>query len=1311
MRCVWKKTISLTLSCLLLLGSLPLTALAEEVQEEILPEETAQETIQVAHPETTPAKARSIDNEPEDVETYPVWVNDVQLTSESEEYQSGEITYDPANHTLILSDTTLTSLVLEEEMTLQLWGNVTICNSSSGIALLAQSALTIQGSYFSLQVTSNGPTAMQVNGWQQGETRKGLTVRNNVTLQVSSTAVAPQTPVALTSPNGVVLSGDSHVSLGHTNFGETYSFANSDHVKIGSGDYATGSDSWAADGSSMTFVGSEHVQWQRDAYSHYKTCADSTCPLRSGLQLELDSHNTDREANCQQNAHCKTCGEYGDKNNANHAGEAVYEYDTQEHWQEYSCCEKEVSDSRASHVLTAVTDGNVIAYRCGSCAYNPHIKLQKKESISYVYDGDPKEVEVVDELNDEQPTITYYDGETSLQGPPADAGIYRAEVTCQDTVSSDNITISLTYTIAPKTLDDSMVTLSASEGIYGEATIAPTVTVKDGITYRCAYTKGDQTSDNPEDIDWAGVGTVTITVTGIDNYAGTVTKTYTIRQAQPKASQFQVEPPTDLTYNGTEKKANVTLAEDVTGMGTYTVSYSDTPIHAGTYQVSVQVAGDGAYAAETVTSENWNFTILPTDQYTDTTVKSQTLGDGVGEFQAPTFVGIGGETLEGTCSYTIGNVPISESMLKSQLSQLADGDSATVGYTFTPEAGGDYTGTKAGTIQVKMVKMTFTLSGGEPVTDAAIVKTGTISYGDKDIIDLRKLVAKCNGVTDPDPAHFTVKYTADDGATLLDAPGTGAYQFIVFYSNPDLGGYAVENAEVCRGRIYVSPKKVDFAKSGTPKAEILIEKEDGSAQPLLTKDNAGALEDGLKLEYSLTESGEYSPEIPTADKPGKYTVFYRAQKDPNYNTEDIKGNVDVVIYPRLTATYGQTLADLELPTGFLLNETKNPPSTSVGTAGNHSVYLDYGEPSLKGVEVPLTVKAKPITVTFEILERDRYLPYNKGQAVEAKISQVWNVTDNCPLPTEQYTLLYEGSTGRGEATVKPVTVGNYDFTAQAQSYRIYDLAAATLTDNAKISDAVKAAGYADGKSIREALSLKFPEGYPASRRKYTYFIMKQGDGQYDYNAQDWPTDGVAMKIAYPTGTDRKDAFKVYGMYLADCGDIKAGTIVELKEAKDTLQLGEYVRYDDRICLKMPAYMAVAIGAEAEQYTLKRTSSTRGTITFTVGSDTTAQTTAKVRSGETVTVKITDIQDKYGVSMVEYYETDLGYKSSDPKKATKNSDGTYSFEMPEYDTTIKVTIRKTSGNPSTGDVIRFWVELMVISGVAAGCLLVWRKKRK
>lgn len=1311
MRRIWKKTVSLTLSCLLFLGSLPLTALADEVQEESLPEETVQETIQQA----APAKARSGESdESDEVEQYLVWVNGAQLTSESEDF---DISYDPDSKILILYDKVLTSLVLGEAMTLQLWGNVTIQNTEGKVALYAKSSLTIEGIYTALCVSSNGPTAMQVDGWQHEDAKQGLTIKSSVTLDVRSTAQPTETPVALTSPKGVVLSNEAHVSLSHTKPGETYAFAASDYVKTGSGDFVTGNESWTADGSAMVFVGSAHLQWQQGETSHYKTCVSTSCPLRAGLQVAFGLHNNTQEANCQQKAQCNDCGEYGSVDKTTHAAEAIYEYSTSEHWQEYPCCSYEVPNSRAAHVLTAVTDGSVIAFRCGSCAYNPHIKLQKKESTSYSYDGTPKEVEVINELDDTALTVRYYKGEQLLAEPPTDAGVYRAEatypniVTAQDATTTQDVTISLTYTIAPKALEDSMVTLSASEGLYRAAATPPTVTVAEGVTHLITYTKGNLTSSNPDDIDRSGVGTVTITVTGIGNYAGSVIKTYSIRQAQPQPEQFQMVLPEDLTYDGTRKEVTFTLADGVTEMGTYTVSYSNDPIHAGKYTVSLHVAGEDAYAEATLTDPKWTFTIQPCEEYTDATVKTQTLGDGVGTFQIPVFTGIAGETVEGSCSYTLGDVPISESELKNRLTSLADGASATVGYTFTPTADGDYTGTKTGTIQVNMVRLTFTLADGDPVTDTAIVKSGTIVYGDKDIVDLTKLTAQCNGNTDSNSAHFTVKYTADGGATLVDAPEVGSYQFIVFYSNPNLGGYSVENAEVCRGWIYVSPKQLGFAASGKPTADFLIETKDGSAQPLLSPDKAGKLEDGLALEYSLTESGDYSPNIPTASAPGKYTVYYRAQKNTNYNTDGVKGSVDVVIYPRLTATYGQTLADLDLPERFHLNKVKSPASASVGIVGEHSLWLDYGEASLTGVEVPLTVTAKPITVTFEILEQDRYLPYNKGQAVEARIGQVWNVTDNCPLPTDQYILSYEGSTGRGEATVKPVTVGNYAFTASPQSYRIYDLVAATMTDNAKLSDAVKAAGFPDGTAIRKALSAKFPEGYPESRRKFTYFIMKQDDGLYDYNAQDWPTGGVAMKIAYPTGTDRKDSFKVYGMYLADCGNIKAGTIVELKEAKDTLQLGEYVRYDDRICLKMPAYMAVSIGAEAEQYTLKRTSSTRGTITFTVGSDTTAQTTAQVRAGETVTVKITDIQDKYGVSVVEYYETALGYKSSDPKKAEKNSDGTYSFQMPEYDTTIKVTIRKLSGNPSTGDVIRFWVALMVLSGAAAGGLLLWRKKRK
>lgn len=1289
-----KRLISILLSGLMLLSNLPLSALAEEVVEE----ETAVVTDQTFAVSRSVARESTDPQEESQTVKYPVWVDGEQLTSEAEDET---VFYDPDSGVLTLENAQLDSLVLKGSMTLALEGSNTIA-AENEIALQADADLTITGDG-SLFITSGHALAMEVKGLAQGETRRGLTVQGKVTLSVTSDA--EENPVALTSPEGVTLGEETHVKISRSASGEKYALPGSGYEKVGEGSFGPAGESWSADGSGLEFVGAGHVQWAKTKTQHYKTCADPECPLAKNLKLDAGEHNTTANANCLSGATCSVCGEYGRKDEENHAQSAVYAFNEDEHWKAYPCCNTEVADTRQAHEMAYTAKGNQIDYRCSVCQQGSSITIQEQSGEDYyVYNGEPKEMVVENGIDGEDLPVTYIDSEeTTLPGPPTEAGMYTALIQYQ------GLEARAVFEIEKKPLTDSMVTLSSDGAVYGQQAERPWVICAEGVTNTVRYERDNQETKKADEIDWSSVGTVKITVIGTGNYSGRVTKTYTIRQAKASASMFRFAAPEDLTYNGEKKEASVTaLVED---MGTFEVCYDADPVSAGTYRVSVQVAGDGNYETERIQDDSWCFTIEPTDQYTDNTTTEQVIGAGTGEFQAPSFTGVGGEEVAGACVYTLnGETIFKEYTLLEKLKNLENGATITVAYVFTPSGNGNYTGTKSGSIQVTGMELVFSTDEGEGIR-ADVSKTETVSYGTDPLIDVSKLKATLGSAVDTEDSHFTVEFTQDGRAvTTTGDLDVGAYGFTVYYSNPDLGGYAIEKVKVTGGWLHVTAQKLTISDANKPKGGYIIQKQDGSAQPLLTQENAGQTDNGLKLEYSLSQYGDYSSQIPEASEPGAYTIWYRAPQSRNYDTVNANGSVEVVICPWLTATYGELLRDIRLPEGFTWNG-QNPETDSVGNAGDHTVLLDYGVKSLSGIQVPLTVKSKEITVSVTILEQDKWLLYTEGTAARARVSEVRNETDNCVLPADEYTLHYEGDTGRGEANVWPVSNGNYAFTAEPQSYYIYDPVAATLTDNAQLSNAVKQAGYANGAAVREALDAKFPEEYPGTRRKFTYFLMKTGDGVYAYTENGWPDKGLAMKIAYPTGTDWKDNFKVYAMYLVDCGDIKAGTIVEMQQAQDTLGMCEYTCYENQICLKMPTYMAVAIGAEAEKYTLKRTSSTRGTITFTVGEDTTPLTSAQVRAGETVTVSVTDIQDKYGVSLVEYYETALGYNSSDPVEVSQNADGTYSFEMPEYDATIKVTIRKSSGNPKTGDVIRFWVGLLALSGAGVAGLLIWRKKRK
>ncbi|MFI3116282.1 MAG: right-handed parallel beta-helix repeat-containing protein, partial [Clostridia bacterium] len=162
-------------------------------------------------------------------------------------------------------------------------------------------------------------------------------------------------------------------------------------------------------------------------------------------------------------------------------------------------------------------------------------------------------------------------------------------------------------------LIDSMVTGIQDEEYTG-STLETTVIVTDGsvltvdVDYEVSYSTETQAGD-----------TVTVTITGIGNYGGTVTKTFTITKATLSASDFSFTAPSDLTYDGNEKSATVTNA-NIVGGGKITLTYTSSspsyssttpPTDVGTYEVTVSVTGDNNYNDILSLADSWTFTIVP----------------------------------------------------------------------------------------------------------------------------------------------------------------------------------------------------------------------------------------------------------------------------------------------------------------------------------------------------------------------------------------------------------------------------------------------------------------------------------------------------------------------------------------------------------------------------------------------------------------------------------------------------------------------------------------------------------------------------
>ena len=123
----------------------------------------------------------------------------------------------------------------------------------------------------------------------------------------------------------------------------------------------------------------------------------------------------------------------------------------------------------------------------------------------------------------------------------------------------------------------------------------------------------------------------------------------------------------------------------------------------------------------------------------------------------------------------------------------------------------------------------------------------------------------------------------------------------------------------------------------------------------------------------------------------------------------------------LTAVYGQTLADVVLPSGFAWTE----PSTSVGNTGTKTFTASYtptdtaNYKTLNNVSVNVTVAPRVIELSVGNVED---LPYNGSAQTPSVVVKDGDVTLTKDV---DYTVSYSNNVNAGTATVTISGIGNY----------------------------------------------------------------------------------------------------------------------------------------------------------------------------------------------------------------------------------------------------------------------------------------------
>ena len=224
-----------------------------------------------------------------------------------------------------------------------------------------------------------------------------------------------------------------------------------------------------------------------------------------------------------------------------------------------------------------------------------------------------------------------------------DKGTYYIKVVAKDSGNYTFDSITKTYTINPKPMDASMVTLTDESYVYDGNEKQPVVTVKDGsATLNDTEYEIDASSERSA----TTYGNYNIVINGTGNYTGSYTAIWSITK---KAIEGVTIHGVDTTYDGEKHKLDVTVPAGATitygnAAGAYTDSTNPEFKDAGVHTVYYKIEVDDNY--ETI--EGLERVIIRPKQITLTTVdQTITYGDDEPVLGYSVVGLIDGETLTG----------------------------------------------------------------------------------------------------------------------------------------------------------------------------------------------------------------------------------------------------------------------------------------------------------------------------------------------------------------------------------------------------------------------------------------------------------------------------------------------------------------------------------------------------------------------------------------------------------------------------------------------------------------------------------------
>ena len=420
--------------------------------------------------------------------------------------------------------------------------------------------------------------------------------------------------------------------------------------------------------------------------------------------------------------------------------------------------------------------------------------------------------------------------------------------------------------VAPKSINGATITLEKYEFAYNAAEQSPKIT---GVTLenwdetRITYVikSGDKATDVSDRI--------TLTIEGTGNYTGTATVEWKIT---PKTvtPTIEVEP---CTYTGDALEPTVTVKDDIGNIidqKEYEIFYSNNT-NAGIATVTIKDVEGGNYVLSGA-SKTFEITkaAAPTMQPIELTVINglaktylvnlpalPTLGDnckyGSIKYEACNFdlIGEGGYANSTAMITSNDEFQLTVPAVESQ----TEGSVGTVGVKITTDNYQDMILTVEVIAKNKIVPVLDGEITATPITFGQILRVSTITGTMKD-----------DGKTVEGTFEWTNPSTKPDKA--------GDYQ--AEWTFTPAKGY--EEYATVTGTVTIKVNKATPTFTAPTAQENLTYT--GQEQALIT---AGSVMDYGTMQYSLTENGTYSQDIPAGTDAGAYTVWYRVIGDANHN--------------------------------------------------------------------------------------------------------------------------------------------------------------------------------------------------------------------------------------------------------------------------------------------------------------------------------------------------------------------------------------------------------------------------------------------